>query len=149
MQFLLKWASEIPIDIDTVNFINWVSATQGKNFDLCIMKKELSWFPYYGYLCILGGWKIVLRALVGAQVCRLVLDYWSKGQVKALRKIQGLAKDHFLVLFTILKCGILSKSFFLLRAQWHRLVHTCRTVRDSQHLLFLSALTKWAFISAG
>lgn len=46
-------------------------------------------------MCILVAWRIALRALVGTQAWRLVLDDWSEGQVKALRKIQGFAKDYF------------------------------------------------------
>lgn len=65
---------------------------------------------------------------------------WRSGQ--GSKKNPGLRQGLFLVSFPILKCGIFCKSVFLLRAQWHRLVHTYRAVRNFECLLFLGCSIK-------
>lgn len=65
---------------------------------------------------------------------------WRSGQ--GSKKNPGHRQGSFLGLFPISKCDIFCKSFFLLSAQWYRLVHTWRAVRDSQCHLSLGCSIK-------
>lgn len=76
-------------------FINWVPATQGRNFDLCVMKIIVMIFSLGMFITVVwreGGlqWGAHLWNLRSEGSC-LMVDL----KVKAWRKTQGFAKGHF------------------------------------------------------